>query len=789
MRRVFLASVLVWLGFAFLAPGVMAVDDPMQRKLRFKNDFPFTIYPVIKATREDNCKDGPGQLRIVVNLGARGMGIPSGQTLDVNIPKHQPCPNSGFYKSGRVYIFAVNLEAYEPRISQNQRTVDINAPWATDACPACWVGTAGTDYPLDAPFVLAEYTIEALGLDGKPVPDPNDPTATPLFDYDLSFVDSAFLPAALGPAEGLSPFMGTALTYEQFRTRLNDFLADTNANWSKWAAYNPVNWPTATFQDLVPQPSHPAQPPELAHVPAGFNVIHLTRKEHPGALLPGTSSYKPVAPWDPTVGKQCKQPPPDNQACYNITGKDGNCCPQTNDQGTIMLGCCDIQNWIVDRTKQQFTRGTNKTTFLNPTRDNLVGRFTPWAQHKYNCAFPPANPAADQPAFCKAFQRTFDFVWNEFTTHRTSIKDEDDCQTQKPFLTAEEYQQCVVAAIVGFTIITDFNPDACKETCPGPNCPKQCTDQTQRSESVIALLRSVPWGAYGPANTCGGCPSLDESQCPHIQCIATLPPASDSAPLYHWDGFLHFSAPFDSPYNLNPWARFVHDDAGLAAKGTYSFSIDDFYGNFGGIGSTLVVNTGGTSALTNKEPRNPYKQYLATPGFNPEGPNWDHARVCGRRFKAKNAGLPVSFWKGKVGDPAKFCEVVFYKDAAETDYVVFLLQEIQFDVIDSYRDGPPAGELGKNKFPVQGLSGASSWGGGTFIARPGDLTNPPNDAYCMAHATQAMKDAGMCVAKLTPHGNDQAYVGVKECAAGHNFDATCGRPLMNLILPALPKQP
>ena len=58
-------------------------------------------------------------------------------------------------------------------------------------------------------------------------------------------------------------------------------------------------------------------------------------------------------------------------------------------------------------------------------------------------------------------------------------------------------------------------------------------------------------------------------------------------------------------------------DTGFAAPGAYSFSIDDFYGNFGGRGSSLIIEAGGFSTMPNQEPFDPFKH--PTPTWGPVG--------------------------------------------------------------------------------------------------------------------------------------------------------------------------
>jgi hypothetical protein len=414
-----------------------------------------------------------------------------------------------------------------------------------------------------------------------------------------------------------------------------------------------------------------------------------------------------------------------------------------------------------------------------------------WKNHTYDCANPVGalhNPAVDTAGFCHRFQQVVDFLWQQFTTFTTT----DKCHELPR--DSDRYNQCVVASIIGFTIQascpahpttqcipTGFNPDACE--CPNLDpgkCPKQCTDEVQRTESAQALLRGVPWTGYGDPATCAKCPSLVEADCPRIACVA--PQTRDISPdakQYHFDKFLHFWAPYGgagSAYNLDPFARFIHNkDEGVDALSAYGFSIDDFYGFFGGHGTTLVVDVGGKSALDNKEPRDPFTQYFAN-----LGPGWDRVRVCGREFPVTDplAGpaFPISFWQ-KEGDVYRHhpvCEVVAF--ASNNDYVKFQVREIKRDLVDTYTN--------VRHRDIPGLVGAYAAGEGMFAVRGANPPPTPADAYCVAHSSPAFVADGRCNANLSPHGNNQAYVGVPECASGlASADHVCGRPLMNVNIP------
>src|SRR5262249_13688485 len=235
-------------------------------------------------------------------------------------------------------------------------------------------------------------------------------------------------------------------------------------------------------------------------------------------------------------------------------------------------------------------------------------------------------------------------------------------------------------------------------------CPSFCTTEKVLNESVQALMRGVPWTAIGGERACGTCPPNSGGDCPAAklaQCVWTKPEniAAD-AKLYHFDKFLHFWPAYDSPFNLNPYARVIHDKGGLDAPGAYSFSIDDFYGNFGGPGTNLVIQVGGTSNMPNPEPFDPFTQYHVTVGRG-----WDHLTVCGRLVNIPQKseiergiplGTPLSFYVGSRTHLPK-CEVVVYNFANK--FVKYQVKEVSYKLTDTL--------TGKSQ-TVKGLNGVAA---------------------------------------------------------------------------------
>ena len=759
--------------------------DPFQRYIRFRNSLDVTIYPVIQAPQDrpinpgeagTNCATG-GHLRIVVNRGTEGVGIPKGGTVTVALPKDRPCEKGGFYDASRIYVLLADFDAFEELVSPTQRTARITN-WdygKYSPCAGCWVGTAAADYGHDAPGQLLEYTVISQNpATGDKFPDPNDPKGTPLLDFDVSYVDDAHLPVAMAIDDGgATQFMGSTLDPTTFNARLTQFLSD--GNWSRYAAYAPLNWATPAEcprPDARPTNSNKTSfsclLPRTDRVPSANILITDAQTGGTSAFyLPEWDGKTPKecnarGTIDPTANLKCSTPRPDGDG-LDTPGQL--CCPDPNN---VVQGCCDLEKFLIDNTHRKFDVRIEPKAFRhkNDTLDNLVGRFTQWQGAANNpCRDPDSDalksaPVVDKPGFCAQFKRTLDFVWKEFAPQCPARGDAAD--------------RCIAAAIIGYNLKdSKFDPAQCKN-CPSdvPDaCPRECALEAQRNESVQALMRGLPWTPSGNPAQCRTCP--EATSCAS-SCILPVV-ASPDAKLYHRDKFLHFWADYKNVYNLNPFARFVHNyESGLAAPGAYSFSIDDFYGNFGGPGSTLIIDVGGIDTMPNKEPFDPFKQYHA--GL---GTGWSHASVCGRSYRLplsapSNVGLstPVSFWSN--GTQKQECEVRIYATGDESRYVTFLLKELTFDARDDYT---------AKTYSVQGLSGVYA------VRFAGD--EPPDDPYCKANSTDRdLADKGFCRANLSAGTLNLAYVGVSDARCrGNGHDATCGRPLVNLNVPSLTARP
>jgi hypothetical protein len=658
MRRLNFNQVLCCLlALGFALSGIRAARaqaDPFQRYIVFYNDLPITIYPAITAVESEQgaaCGTSGLNRRIIVNAGTLGAGIPSLGTVTVELPKLKHC----WYTAVRVYLFTVDLTKFETRIPENQRTAADHVTWnpplcTTGAASACWSGTAAAQYPVDAPAQLYEYTIISQNpATGAAFPDPNNPNGVPLADIDVSYVDELYLPVASNVDDGgATPYMGTIVPYKDFNTQTQAFLNLTTGNkpiWSEYGAYTPANWPFNVFNDLG-SPGFS----QTSHV-VGKDIVGDVRIIPPNIFPPLSALYDP-----PYMGpRQCTDVP----GCSDLAG---NCCP-TND-GTILACCGKPLPYLTSNTTKAASLtsmfpglpilravdrfgvdrfgvdrfgvgrfGAGNPAVDNPSVDALVARWNNWVLSD-PCAnlgaIPawPSGPSLDKQLFCSMFESTVRSVWNSFKDSPNMTNPDHTVTPGCVSFTGAAKDRCTVDSIVAF----------------------KSNDKGLLNEQVQSLLRNVPYGTFNETR-------------------------------WSFDKFILFWASYESPFNLFPYARLVHNPVdGVNAPGAYSFSIDDKFGNFGGLGSGILVEVGGNTHLLNQDPYDLWEQFRVS-----FGKGWNHATVCGRPYTIPmSLGFadPISFWMN--GQPQTPCNIALYKDAAETQFAKFVVGEASNTVTDTF---------------------------------------------------------------------------------------------------------
>jgi hypothetical protein len=202
-----------------------------------------------------------------------------------------------------------------------------------------------------------------------------------------------------------------------------------------------------------------------------------------------------------------------------------------------------------------------------PCSSNIMSQITTWPDG--------ITSSFNKQNFCNQFSATVNAVWTHFSTDKTDGYNNNKTQFQKDCglinSTPDQNQinACIIQHIVG------YNSKVLGGELPG---------------QVQALLRGV---AYNSAD------GIDPNN-----------------KQYQYDPFLTFAAPYNSQFNLNPYTRLIHSTTDGVGAVAYSFSIDDKYGNFRDASLGIVVDAGGTSALDNQKPYDPYQQYSLDWGYN-----------------------------------------------------------------------------------------------------------------------------------------------------------------------------
>jgi hypothetical protein len=855
MKRLIRVWALLWVVVGLAVPAIVNAQqvsfddsDPMQRKIVFHNDFsptdldknnkPRRIYPVIQASQDDNCrKERPdlfptaGELvRLVVNAHDssnptdKDAGIGPGQSVEVTIPKQFPCNRGMFYRAGRIYIFATRLfgdnsleKAFLDRANPANNYPDAvkglgartttkdNALKNMVLCPndLCWIGRAKNDYGHDAPAQLLEYTIISQNpYNGAEFVDPNDPRGRSLIDFDVSYVDDAYLPVIMALLDtGATQYMGSATERKAFNAKLKAFLGQ--ANWTTFAAYDSKNW-TPQYSAFAKSATAWSSLVEQTNKVPSANILIENVKSGPH-LFPGASgAYAPIWPGDPN--KKDYKPTDDifrqrlcvdpvyNKQCGLDLPTTQLCCPDIN---LAMLGCCDRKSWLIDEL--EFKGPDANPTSSHHTQQALKAKWLPWTKDVPNPCTQATQDAApveagQKNAFCAAYHNTVKFLWAEFGVNNPECNKGGMTQAQK--------DDCTLAAIIGYSKKSGYDPEKCKN-CSKEACDPTCVHEVQRNESVQAVMRNVPWIPQGPVGECAQCPNLDATKCP-ASCV--IPPLPDPAQhLYHRHKFLHFWASPTNVYNLNPFTFLIHHPDGINARGAYSFSIDDFYGNFGGIASRLIVRVGlfGTEAqlaakVPNPEPYDPYKQFKIA-----WGGGWHHLDVCGRRIDvpipALGGNTAFSFWRD--GIKMTECVVTLYETANETlRFVKYKINPVTYSPTDTYTGLPRQ---------VEGLAGVwPTWlnqpgtGGPPATCNNDGVTKPPCPSpgpsqqshyqYCFNNSNHPDKDQ-LCRGNLSPiNQGTEMYVQISDAgcvATAPNTNPAplpCGKPMVSLNIPAFP---
>ncbi len=271
-----------------------AINNPPVKKIAIYNNSNESIYPVIEAPAQpidhwlqaqfqttdikNNTYQHTKIYRVYVN--PTDGGIPPGQSVTLSVPFYSDLarnPNPAladqyidWWGAMRVYLYdgaAALTKAYD--VDKINRVSLLTVGLSCDAGSACagaldsYASTVGL--PLNDPYQLTEYTFaDVVTNQGAPFPIAYDRV-----DYDLSYVDHVYLPAAMEPyANNTVGFTGSIWELTHFRTIMDQFIAATG-------------WPVYT--STIPLPYN--------KIPGTYNVITGTQSLTSNSVLDNTEAH------------------------------------------------------------------------------------------------------------------------------------------------------------------------------------------------------------------------------------------------------------------------------------------------------------------------------------------------------------------------------------------------------------------------------------------------------------------------------------------------------------------
>jgi len=249
-----------------VAPAGAATDYPRMTIVIYNNSPDYNIYPVLSTgaaksgmwlqalmdVPKKDLKSRPyekkGQFRLYLGVNGKGLGtgIPPKGEMRLTLPvatqlvadPDGKTPNqlADWWGGGRVEIFAAPSKDGKPpqaltdAVTIRDKQTKIT-PFDGAALPKCDVGCADKTPQIyhdpaglehNMPLQLTEYTLGAVNEDQDPM------TINPFnVDYDVSYVDTAFLPVAMEPFDNEQVgYVGMVTSIDKFNDGMAAFLKD-----------------------------------------------------------------------------------------------------------------------------------------------------------------------------------------------------------------------------------------------------------------------------------------------------------------------------------------------------------------------------------------------------------------------------------------------------------------------------------------------------------------------------------------------------------------------------------
>jgi len=345
--RCVLSSLLLPLLFAFA--GDAAADclvAPFSKEIRIKNNSPETIFPVISAPKYDpnnpnaadlwmqaQCETDPKDAktrrfsstlvyRAYINLPADVPtgGVPPGSTVTITLPFYTKLKevNKGnlgsvndqfidWWNSARIYFFYGEAALDSAIIDGSPKDIDFGKNVPNQIKPTCTIVTSPPtnctivfkahtiDPRANIPFQLQEYTFaSATG----PVPGGVLPAGSPFtietqwVNYNVSSLDSVYLPVAMGPIKvqdldpkGPTTYLGDGADVPTFNQKLSAF----SKNGGGWPYFIPVYFADPSKESVKKWPPLETKGPPCSFIKP-FTDANPAIKEYLFPKLPGTAN-------------------------------------------------------------------------------------------------------------------------------------------------------------------------------------------------------------------------------------------------------------------------------------------------------------------------------------------------------------------------------------------------------------------------------------------------------------------------------------------------------------------
>ncbi|MFZ4115447.1 MAG: hypothetical protein ACOYK6_01840 [Chthoniobacterales bacterium] len=221
----FKKSVILFFSFllCLLSMGLQA-DPGVTKAITIFNNNDKTIYPIVQITQQPEGQPHVWTYRLYVNTSETVTGLLPHQSVTLTLPQEQE--GLKWWNAGRVYFYDQTPPAPNPKVQGSVSGYPVH------------VDEQGIGFPLDDPCQYAEYTFD--DINGQYV------------GYDISYVDSVYLPLAVEVEDGSVGYSGTDKTVADFQAAIADFVKNHN-------------WPYFFLSEGNP----------YFNIPGGYNVFAL----------------------------------------------------------------------------------------------------------------------------------------------------------------------------------------------------------------------------------------------------------------------------------------------------------------------------------------------------------------------------------------------------------------------------------------------------------------------------------------------------------------------------------